>query len=67
MLSSIGITPDGIVGHSLGEVGCGYADGCLTAEEAVLAAQPAVLEYRQTNHYTTITCFETIVLSLVEF
>ena len=38
MLSSIGIKPDGIVGHSLGEVGCGYADGCLTAEEAVLAA-----------------------------
>ena len=38
MLSSIGIKPDGIVGHSLGEVGCGYADGCLTAEGAVLAA-----------------------------
>ena len=67
MLSSIGIKPDGIVGHSLGEVGCGYADGCLTAEEAVLAAQPAVLEYRQTHHHITNTYTQTIVLLLVEF
>lgn len=34
----MGITPDGIVGHSVGELGCGYADGSLTAEETVLAA-----------------------------
>ena len=34
----MGVQPDGIVGHSVGELGCGYADGSLTAEEAVLAA-----------------------------
>lgn len=34
----MGIKPDGIVGHSVGELGCGYADGSLTAEETVLAA-----------------------------
>ena len=32
------IRPDGILGHSVGELGCAYADGSLTAEEAVLAA-----------------------------
>ncbi|XP_013390789.1 fatty acid synthase isoform X1 [Lingula anatina] len=37
-LRSLGVKPDGIVGHSVGELGCGYADGCLTAEETVLAA-----------------------------
>lgn len=25
-----------VAGHSLGEIGCAYADGCLTAEEAIL-------------------------------
>lgn len=38
MLSSMNLKPDGIVGHSVGELGCGYADGCQTAEETVLAA-----------------------------
>ncbi|KAH7949982.1 hypothetical protein HPB49_017944 [Dermacentor silvarum] len=38
LLRAVGLQPDGIVGHSLGEIGCGYADGCLTAEEAVLCA-----------------------------
>ncbi|XP_059527571.1 fatty acid synthase [Myotis daubentonii] len=38
LLTSLGLRPDGIVGHSLGEVACGYADGCLSQEEAVLAA-----------------------------
>ena len=38
VLKSFGIYPDGIVGHSVGELGCAYADGGLTAEEAVLAA-----------------------------
>ncbi|XP_048759235.2 fatty acid synthase-like [Ostrea edulis] len=37
-LKVIGIAPDGIVGHSAGELGCGYADGSLTAEETVLTA-----------------------------
>ena len=38
MLYVLGIKPDGIVGHSVGELGCAYADGGLTAEETVLAA-----------------------------
>ncbi|XP_074080916.1 fatty acid synthase [Macrotis lagotis] len=38
MLTAMGLKPDGIIGHSLGEVACGYADGCLTQNEAVLAA-----------------------------
>ncbi len=38
VLRSLGIEPDGIVGHSVGELGCAYADGGLTAEETVLAA-----------------------------
>ncbi|XP_058792836.1 fatty acid synthase [Phymastichus coffea] len=38
VLSMLGISPDGIVGHSVGEVGCAYADGTFTAEQTVLAA-----------------------------
>ncbi|XP_057332495.1 fatty acid synthase [Microplitis mediator] len=38
VLSLIGIQPDGIVGHSVGELGCAYADGTFTPEQTVLAA-----------------------------
>ena len=38
LLRSLRVHPDGIVGHSVGELGCAYADGGLTAEEVVLAA-----------------------------
>lgn len=38
VLKAVGVEPDFIVGHSVGEVGCAYADGTLTAEQAVLAA-----------------------------
>nr|XP_018905067.1 PREDICTED: fatty acid synthase [Bemisia tabaci]XP_018905075.1 PREDICTED: fatty acid synthase [Bemisia tabaci] len=38
VLTSVGISPDGIVGHSVGELGCAYADGTFTAEQTVLAA-----------------------------
>ncbi|XP_071569097.1 fatty acid synthase-like [Temnothorax nylanderi] len=38
LLTSIGIVPDFIIGHSIGELICGYADGCLTAEETILSA-----------------------------
>ncbi|XP_021932223.1 fatty acid synthase-like isoform X2 [Zootermopsis nevadensis] len=38
VMRAVGIEPDGIVGHSVGELGCGYMDGCLTAEQMVLAA-----------------------------
>ncbi|XP_072763175.1 fatty acid synthase-like [Anoplolepis gracilipes] len=38
LLTSIGITPDIIMGHSIGELICGYADGCLTAEQTITMA-----------------------------
>ncbi|KAL4702305.1 hypothetical protein ACJJTC_018435, partial [Scirpophaga incertulas] len=38
VLRSVGIVPDGIIGHSVGEIGCAYADETLTGEQAVLAA-----------------------------
>jgi fatty acid synthase len=38
ILKAVGIEPDGVVGHSVGELGCAYVDGCFTAEQMVLAA-----------------------------
>jgi malonyl CoA-acyl carrier protein transacylase len=38
VLKAVGIEPDGIVGHSMGELGCGYTDGSLTAEQMLLSA-----------------------------
>ncbi|XP_034946083.1 fatty acid synthase [Chelonus insularis] len=38
LLTSLKIVPDHIIGHSVGELGCAYADGCFTAEQMVLAA-----------------------------
>jgi fatty acid synthase len=38
VLKAVGIQPDGILGHSVGELGCAYMDGCFTAEQMVLAA-----------------------------
>lgn len=37
-LAAVGIVPDGMIGHSVGELGCAYADGCFTLEEMLLAA-----------------------------
>ncbi|KAJ1520482.1 hypothetical protein ONE63_003608 [Megalurothrips usitatus] len=38
VMTAIGVVPDGIIGHSLGEQACAYADGCLTEEQTVLSA-----------------------------
>ncbi|KAL7036629.1 hypothetical protein ACKWTF_008882 [Chironomus riparius] len=38
ILKVLGLEPDYIIGHSVGELGCGYADDCLTAEEMILCA-----------------------------
>nr|XP_050845856.1 fatty acid synthase-like isoform X1 [Vespula vulgaris] len=38
LLTSLGVLPDYIIGYSVGEFGCAYADGSLTAEETILAA-----------------------------
>jgi len=37
-LKTLDIVPDGIIGHSVGELGCAFADGCFTAEEMILSA-----------------------------
>lgn len=38
ILKAIGLEPDYIIGHSLGELGCSYADGCCDADEMILSA-----------------------------
>ncbi|RVE51369.1 hypothetical protein evm_003924 [Chilo suppressalis] len=38
VLSSHNIHPDGMLGHSLGELGCAYVDKSFTAEQAVMAS-----------------------------
>ena len=38
ILRTLGMEPDHIIGHSVGELGCAYADGCFTAEEMILSA-----------------------------
>lgn len=38
VLRKMGLQPDGIIGHSVGELACGYADGSFSHSEAILAA-----------------------------
>jgi fatty acid synthase len=38
VLRELGLEPDYIIGHSVGELGCAYADGCFTAEQMILSA-----------------------------
>ncbi|KAL3877602.1 hypothetical protein ACJMK2_035297 [Sinanodonta woodiana] len=37
LLTQMGIQPDGILGHSIGEIACAFTDGVMTAEETILA------------------------------
>jgi len=37
-LGSLGLSPDGYIGFSFGEITCAYVDGALSAEEAILVA-----------------------------
>ncbi|XP_046964151.1 fatty acid synthase-like [Vanessa cardui] len=48
VLKAVGIEPDFIIGHGLGEYGCAYADDCLTAEQTILSA-----------YYVGLACIET--------
>ncbi|KAJ2942971.1 hypothetical protein O0L34_g15161 [Tuta absoluta] len=48
VLKAIGLVPDNILGHSVGELGCAYADGCVTAEEMILMAYSRGLVSRNT-------------------
>ncbi|CAG2104159.1 unnamed protein product, partial [Medioppia subpectinata] len=36
VMKALDITPDGIIGHSFGEIACAYADGCLDTREAMV-------------------------------
>ncbi|XP_048505770.1 fatty acid synthase-like [Athalia rosae] len=38
LLASLGIVPDNVIGHSIGELGCAYATNGLTAEQTILTA-----------------------------
>lgn len=38
ILKALDIPADYYIGHSVGELGCAYADGCFTAEQMILAA-----------------------------
>lgn len=38
LLKELGVEPNYIIGHSVGELGCAYADGTLTREEMILSA-----------------------------
>ncbi|KAJ6222215.1 hypothetical protein RDWZM_000760 [Blomia tropicalis] len=49
-LTELGIQPDGIVGHSVGEVSAAYADGCITRDEAlkiILTIEREVFKIRE--------------------
>ncbi|XP_061706817.1 fatty acid synthase-like [Cydia pomonella] len=48
ILLELGLVPEKIIGHSMGELGCAYADGCMTAEEVILAAYGRGLVSKQT-------------------
>ncbi len=38
MLAHVGIEPEGILGHSMGEMACGYCDGAMTKEQTMLCS-----------------------------
>ena len=38
VIKALEIVPDGIIGHSFGEIAAAYADGCLTTEEALFVS-----------------------------
>jgi len=41
--------PNKIIGYSIGELGCAYADGCFTAEQMILFAYSKGLESIETK------------------
>ncbi|GBP45810.1 Fatty acid synthase [Eumeta japonica] len=49
VLKAVEIEPDNIVGHGIGELGCAYADGSMTAEQVILSAYGRALVAVQTK------------------
>lgn len=64
LLTSVGIIPDYIIGHSVGELGCAYADGCFTAEEMILAAYSQGMALTETK--IPHGCMVTVELSYAD-
>ncbi|XP_068623912.1 fatty acid synthase-like [Battus philenor] len=51
VLRSVGVEPDHIVGEGVGQLACAYADGCLTAAQAILCAYCCAVSF---NEATTV-------------
>jgi len=51
VLKAVGLEPDHIIGHSVGELGCAYADGCFTAEEMILSAYSRGMACKETKEF----------------
>ncbi|XP_059048228.1 fatty acid synthase-like [Achroia grisella] len=49
VLKTIGVEPDYIIGHGVGELVCAYADGCFTAEQTIMAAYSQGLAFTETK------------------
>lgn len=49
LLTYFGIKHDYTIGHSVGELGCAYADGCFTAEQMVLSALSRGMAWVESN------------------
>ncbi|KAI1285096.1 Fatty acid synthase [Halotydeus destructor] len=50
VLYHLGLQPDRIVGLSLGEFGCGYADGAISARQALLGLHHAISAAAKKHH-----------------
>ena len=51
VIKALNIVPDGIIGHSFGEIACAYADGCLNTREALMIS---LVRGRVTENNTSI-------------
>ncbi|KAI4495090.1 hypothetical protein M0804_001291 [Polistes exclamans] len=49
ILYAVGVKPQYMIGHSVGELGCSYADGCFTREEMILCALSRGLASEETE------------------
>ncbi|XP_067207291.1 fatty acid synthase-like [Linepithema humile] len=61
LLTSIEIIPDYIIGHFAGELGCAYADGCLTIEQTILSAYfigLACVKEKLVHSFTAVVNFD---------
>ncbi|CAG2113322.1 unnamed protein product, partial [Medioppia subpectinata] len=52
VIKDLGITPDGIIGHSFGEIACAFADGCLTVKEAMIYTAFRAINSKQNGKIT---------------